>query len=129
MSMWEDFPIVSDQTVKFAEIRRARDKQLEWRYGISFNRYVEMLYTEQDGRCALMGEEAPNIVTMAMSGGKDWWHVDHDHSCCPGGNGQKTCGKCIRGIVCQRCNVWLLREGVSLEMIEKAVEYLTRYRG
>lgn len=28
-------------------------------------------------------------------------HVDHDHSCCPG---DRTCGKCIRGIACARCN-------------------------
>ena len=27
--------------------------------------------------------------------------VDHDHSCCPDKN---TCGKCIRGVLCRRCN-------------------------
>jgi hypothetical protein len=27
--------------------------------------------------------------------------VDHDHNCC---NGWKTCGKCVRGILCNRCN-------------------------
>lgn len=28
-------------------------------------------------------------------------HVDHDHNCC---SGQRTCGKCVRGIICNRCN-------------------------
>lgn len=28
-------------------------------------------------------------------------HVDHDHNCCPG---DRTCGKCVRGIACARCN-------------------------
>ena len=27
--------------------------------------------------------------------------VDHDHKCC---NGQTTCGNCVRGIICNRCN-------------------------
>lgn len=28
--------------------------------------------------------------------------VDHDHSCCPG---NKSCGGCIRGLICHSCNV------------------------
>lgn len=28
-------------------------------------------------------------------------HVDHDHNCC---NGIKSCGACVRGIVCNGCN-------------------------
>ena len=28
--------------------------------------------------------------------------VDHDHACCPG---QMSCGRCIRGSICQPCNL------------------------
>ena len=28
--------------------------------------------------------------------------VDHDHDCCPGG---RTCGRCVRGVLCTRHNV------------------------
>jgi hypothetical protein len=31
--------------------------------------------------------------------------VDHDHACCPGKN--RSCGKCVRGLLCLSCNISL----------------------
>jgi hypothetical protein len=28
-------------------------------------------------------------------------HFDHDHECCPG---NYSCGRCLRGVLCNRCN-------------------------
>ena len=38
-------------------------------------------------------------------GGHGTWNVDHDHACCP--EGGRSCGKCIRGLLCMECNKYL----------------------
>lgn len=52
-------------------------------------------FDEQGGRCYLGGEP---IDLDAPRG----YYVDHAHWCCPGRN---TCGKCVRGLTCNNCNV------------------------
>jgi hypothetical protein len=48
-------------------------------------------------------------------------HVDHDHSCCPGA---MTCGNCVRGLLCPRCNFGIGYFKDDLELLESAVSYL-----
>lgn len=54
--------------------------------------------------------------------GSEWsWHVDHDHSCCPG---PKSCGKCVRGLLCHSCNVTLGMMQDKRERLLALVAYL-----
>ena len=48
-------------------------------------------------------------------------HIDHNHSCCPGG---WSCGKCIRGVLCSNCNtaIGLLKD--RQDLLEEAKKYL-----
>jgi hypothetical protein len=67
--------------------KKVRDKHLRLKYLITLKEYEERT---ADG-CELCGEKSERS-----------YHVDHDHNCC---KDQKTCGKCIRGIICHKCNI------------------------
>lgn len=47
--------------------------------------------------------------------------VDHDHDCCPR---DYTCGQCIRGILCGRCNLGLGKFDDDVGKLLAAVDYL-----
>jgi hypothetical protein len=58
--------------------------------GIATDLYLMMLWN-QEGKC-------PCGRDLETS------HIDHDHRCCPG---RTACGKCVRGLLCNRCNLLL----------------------
>jgi hypothetical protein len=71
-----------------------RSYMLRDKYNIEQSDYKALLRA-QNGRCGICGTEDP--------GGR-WglsFHVDHDHACCPG---KKSCGECVRGLLCSSCN-------------------------
>ena len=73
----------------------SREYGLLRNYGLTLEMYNELL-DAQGGVCAYCGTSDP--------GGQGAFHVDHDHSCCPG---KKTCGECINGLLCNACNTGL----------------------
>ena len=83
-------------------------------YNVTREQYEEM-FKSQDGRCAICGNPP-------KEGGKGL-HVDHDHGCCPGG---KSCGKCVRGLLCSSCNtaIGLLKD--NPELLTAAIDYLKK---
>ena len=95
--------------------RRAQLK----RKGITQEQFDEMLEA-QGGRCAntRCGATEP--------GGVGTWHIDHDHECCP--TAEKSCRKCIRGLLCDACNkaAGFLRD--DMPRIIGLAHYLARHR-
>ena len=80
------------------------------RHHVSFEKYADML-EKQNGVCAVCGK----VDT------KQRLSIDHDHKHCAG---QYSCGKCIRGLLCNRCNRVLGKVGDSIELLLSFVNYL-----
>jgi len=86
----------------------ARLKHKAWNYGLTVERLQEMLA----GGCDVCGSH-------------ERLQVDHDHTCCPDGRKRgRSCGRCVRGILCHHCNtaMGLLKE--SPERAEAMARHL-----
>lgn len=57
------------------------------------------------------------------SGSEQSFAIDHDHQCCPG---TESCGRCIRGLLCQYCNLSLghYEKLISLAGRDELINYL-----
>lgn len=92
-----------------------RENQWLRKFGISPDQYAAMLKA-QGGGCAVCGEQCSSGKALA---------IDHDHSCCPG---QRTCGKCVRGLLCQRCNLGIGMFGEDPQRLWTAMVYVAKAR-
>jgi hypothetical protein len=91
-----------------------RNYQLHYRYGITPEQYNEM-FLAQDGRCAGCQKHQSELKRSLC--------VDHDHSCCPG---ERSCGQCIRGLLCVTCNQFIGTVNDSIESLIRLIKYLER---
>lgn len=98
-------------------------KRPYWRnHGLTDMQYHGML-TDQSHRCAVcdtpiaheVGDKYQKSTTP---------HIDHDHGCCPG---KWSCGKCVRGLLCQKCNIALGCVNDNSKILERMVRYLNEY--
>jgi hypothetical protein len=57
---------------------------------MTVEKFEEML-REQGGVCAICKRVDPDHMLA----------IDHDHACCPS---KRSCGACVRGLLCGACN-------------------------
>lgn len=92
-----------------------RNGILKRRYRMTVEDY-EILLDQQKGVCAICGTDLRDVLGSGWKGA----HIDHDRACCPGRN---SCGKCVRGILCGRCNAYLAwAEAVSIVRIAQYLD-------
>lgn len=85
------------------------------RHGLSDVDFEELL-AAQGGVCAICGQ--PQQAGQRLA-------VDHDHACCPGG---WSCGRCIRGLLCHRCNRMIGLLGDSAAVARSLAAYVAPRR-
>lgn len=95
----------------YADQPRYLDYVYRNKFGITWARYQEMLEV-QDGKCAI----------CLRPPGKQRLSVDHDHDCCP--DKSKSCGGCVRGLLCSDCNFGLGLFRDDAQLLSKAMSYL-----
>lgn len=81
-----------------------RDYDWQYRYGLSPEQYFE-LHKQQGGKCKICGKVLPE---------RKYLSVDHD----------KETGE-VRGLLCSQCNTLLGMAKDSVDILIKAIEYLT----
>lgn len=50
--------------------------------------------------------------------------IDHNHACCQSSH---SCGKCVRGYICRRCNTALGFVADDVNLLENLIKYLQRH--
>lgn len=94
------------------QVEQRRRGMIKHRYKMTLEQYDSLL-EDQGGVCAICGTPP---IGLRLS-------VDHDHSCCPS---RTSCGDCIRGLICQRCNA-TLGYVESNKLLSLIVEYVDKH--
>ncbi len=81
-----------------------------WLYGITPDQFMRMLDSQQ-WQCDICYDGID--IQLAF--------VDHDHGCC---SGVGSCGRCVRALLCRRCNAFLGMAQDDPERLKRAAAYL-----
>jgi hypothetical protein len=111
------------QTYRHSEvyIRAQKDGWLRLNYHKSLAWYEEQ-FAKQNGVCFICRKperrktSAGQVKALA---------VDHDHACC---SGHRSCGKCVRGLLCTSCNHTLGHVTDDIEILQGMILYLKSFK-
>ena len=78
-------------------------------------RNVQQFLERQHHQCGVCGDSL-----------ESGYAIDHDHACCPG---RSSCGECVRGLLCRRCNVLVgYVEGTPRQLLARVGRYILRFK-
>ena len=86
-----------------------------YQHKLEYDRFLDILHS-QNNKCKIC-----YTVFDINSVESKKWCIDHDHTCCPGA---LSCGRCIRGLLCRKCNGLLGFAKDDVEILQRAINYL-----
>ncbi len=90
------------------------------RKGMNEQSYCELLES-QNGVCAICLRPERRI----RNGKIQRLAIDHNNLCCPA---DKSCDKCIRGLLCEACNMGIGKLEHNVESMNRAISYLNAHK-
>lgn len=106
---------IKARVAEYQRLNPEKKNYSDWKYRLKKHGIDEYIYWEifyrQEGKCAICKKEKDGFRLC----------VDHDHNCCDSKYG---CKKCVRGLLCHKCNIGLGSFEDNLDSLKSAVEYL-----
>ena len=79
------------------------------------------LVAKQNGKCGVCDKGLADVYDFSIK--RHGLVVDHDHACCPK---DRSCGKCVRGLLCTDCNLGLGAFADNPAVLRAAADYIER---
>lgn len=108
---------------EFRKNNRCRGGRAHWCSRCEMVRRFEVHYGIEN-IYEFIKDKSCGICANPIFEGYGGFAIDHDHNCC---KGVKTCGKCIRGILCGGCNKGLGGFRDNIISLQNAIIYLRRF--
>ena len=78
---------------------------------------------EQGHVCAICGQPETAVHPTGKRAARRL-AIDHNHKCC---SGKRSCGECVRGLLCMACNKAIRQVEMFPEWCDAALAYLAKY--
>ena len=101
---------------------RKTSQARDYRYNLPPG-WLNQKITEYGNLCEISGLPEPSI--NKRTGRPLPLAIDHDRNCCPG---NKSCGKCLRGMILRNINAALGMFGDNPDLLRTAADYIERYQ-